>query len=312
MTTNSKRHVGVIGGGVMGGDVAILFASSGWDVHVMSPSPNTRAALAARVTAGLAKLGVAMGTAGQVTTCGTLAELPWDRIELVNESALEDLPLKQKLFAEMEQLARPGIPLTSNSSNFPISEITKGLATRSRMAGLHFFMPAHFVPLVEIVSGPDTDPAMAQSLIDLMRVLGKAPIHVKRDVPGFVGNRLQHALLREAMYLVADGVATPDDIDAAVRCGFGFRFIACGPMRQKEMSGWNTTLTVASALYPHLHNETTPPAWLGEMVKAGHTGMKAHQGLRSWTDAEIDEERTRIENALQAAMRILDAEKPAR
>src|SRR4029077_2636247 len=147
--------------------------------------------------------------------------VPWQEVELVVEAATEDLPLKHKLFAELERLARPGIPLTSNTSTFPIGEIGKHLSTRSRVAGLHFFMPAHLVPLVEVVSADATDPVLAGNLVQLMRDLGKAPIWVKKDVPGFVGNRLQHAMMREALYLIAEGVTTPDGIDTAVRFGFG-------------------------------------------------------------------------------------------
>ncbi|MFN9977728.1 MAG: 3-hydroxyacyl-CoA dehydrogenase family protein, partial [Phycisphaerae bacterium] len=119
---------------------------------------------------------------------------------MVVEAASEDLALKQKLFAEIEALARPDIPLTSNTSNFPIGGIAKGLKHPQRVAGLHFFMPAHLVPLVEVVSSPLTDGTLAQSLVQLLKDLDKAPIWVKKDVPGFVGNRLQHAMMREALY----------------------------------------------------------------------------------------------------------------
>src|SRR6185295_18601597 len=205
-------------------------------------------------------------------------------VELVVEAATEDLPLKHKLFGELERLARPEIPLTSNTSTFPIGEIGKHLKTRSRVAGLHFFMPAHLVPLVEVISAESTDPAIAQRLMQLMRDLGKAPIHVGKDVPGFVANRLQHALMREALNLVADGVTTPEGIDTAVRYGFGFRFIACGPVLQKEMSGWDTNCLVASALYPHLYKNEGPPKLLQELVAKGHIGMKTKRGFWEWDD----------------------------
>ncbi|MCW5604186.1 MAG: 3-hydroxyacyl-CoA dehydrogenase [Burkholderiales bacterium] len=298
----------VIGGGIMGGDIAILFASGGWNVHVMSPSQKTRDALPGRIEAGLGKLEVKPSAAGSVSTYMRLEDIDWKAADLVVEAATEDLPLKQRLFAQVEALARPDIPLATNTSNFPIGEIGKGLRTRPRVLGLHFFMPAHLVPLVEVVSAESTDPKIAESMVALMKSLGKAPIWVRKDVPGFVGNRLQHAMMREALYLVADGVTDADGIDTAVRCGFGFRFVACGPMLQKEMSGWDTHDLVASALYPHLHAEKGPPQWLKDMVAEGRAGMKTKAGLWDWDDDKIRREKTRIERALQAGFDILRAD----
>jgi 3-hydroxybutyryl-CoA dehydrogenase len=305
----SASGVAIVGGGTMGGDIAAIFAAAGWNVHVMSPSQKTRTALPGRIAAALAKLGAPAARTTAVRAHAALGELPWPHIDLAVEAALEDLPLKQRIFAELERLARPDIPLASNTSNFPIGDIGKGLKTCSRVAGMHFFMPAHLVPLVEIVSAEATDPAVAQALIGLMKALGKAPIWVKKDVPGFVGNRLQHAMMREALYLVADGITDAEGIDTAVRYGFGFRFIACGPMLQKEMSGWDTNYVVGKALYPHLYREQAPPRFLRDMVEQGRTGMKAKRGLWDWDEASIAKEKARIERALQAAMEILKSER---
>jgi 3-hydroxybutyryl-CoA dehydrogenase len=138
--------------------------------------------------------------------------------------------------------------------------------------------------------------------------MGKAPIAVSKDVPGFVGNRLQHALMREALWLVANGVTTPEGIDTAVRFGFGFRYIACGPMMQKELSGWDTNLYAGTSVYPHLYNEKAPPPFLKEMVAKGHVGMKAKHGLWEWTDESVAREKARIERCLQAGMEILKSD----
>ncbi len=303
-----QSHVAIIGGGIMGGDIAIIFAAGGWNVHVMSPSQKTRDALPARVAAGLKKLGAPQASAASVKTYAGLDDLPWKDIGLAVEAAIEDLPLKQKLFGQIEALARPEIPLVSNTSNFLIGEIGKGLEHRGRVAGLHFFMPAHLVPLVEIVSAEFTDPKVAEGLVALMKALDKAPIWVKKDVPGFVGNRLQHAMMREALYLIGDGIVSPEGIDDAVRYGFGFRFIACGPMMQKEMSGWDTNALVGAALYPHLHSETAYPAFIKDMVDQGRLGMKTKHGFWQWTDEAIAKEKARIESCLQAGMEILKSD----
>jgi len=304
-----RSHVVVIGGGIMGGDIAIVFAANGWKVDVMSPSGKTRAALPARVHAGLQKLGADGELAANVSTHASLDTIEWPRVTLVVEAATEDLPLKQKIFADLERLAGPDVTLASNTSNFPIGEIAKGLENRGRVLGMHFFMPAHLVPLVEIVSADSTDPKVAEETVELMRALGKAPIWVKKDVPGFVGNRLQHAMMREALYLIEDGICDPEAIDTAVRYGFGFRFIACGPMKQKEMSGWDTNYYVASALYPHLYTHAAPPKILKQLVDKHHLGMKTRRGFWEWTDEKIAEEKARIEKALQSGMAILKEDK---
>jgi 3-hydroxybutyryl-CoA dehydrogenase len=300
-----KSQVAIIGGGIMGGDIAIMFAAGGWNVHVMTPSQRTRDALPARIATGLKKLAAPKASAANVKLYPALNALPWKDIGLVVEAATEDLPLKQKLFAQIETLARPDIPLTTNTSNFLIGDIGKGLKRRGRVAGLHFFMPAHLVPLVEVVSAEFTDPKVAEKLVAIMKGFDKAPIWVKKDVPGFVGNRLQHAMLREALYLISDGIISPEGIDDAVRYGFGFRFIACGPILQKEMSGWDNNCIVGNALYPHLYSTPAYPAAVRAMVDQGHYGMKTKRGFWEWTDESIAKEKARIERCLQAGMAIL-------
>jgi 3-hydroxybutyryl-CoA dehydrogenase len=301
----NRASVVIIGGGIMGGDIAIIYAANGWDVHVMSPSSKTREALVSRLDAGLKKLGAPVASPGRVTTYASLQDIDWAHVGMVVEAATEDLALKQRLFGEVEALVGTDVPLASNTSNFPIGEIGKNLKYRGRVLGLHFFMPAHLVPLVEIVSADATDPKVAEYVVDLMKHLGKAPIWVKKDVPGFVGNRIQHAMMREALYLIQDGIVSPEGVDTAVRYGFGFRFIACGPMLQKEMSGWDTNFLVASALYPHLYKNDGPPPMLKELIDTNRLGMKTKRGFWEWDDQKIAQEKARIEHALQAGMKIL-------
>ena len=301
--------VAIIGGGIMGGDIATSFAATGWQVHVMSPSRRTREALPGRVETGLKRLGAAQAAIARVATYDRLDGLPWRSIELVIEAVTEDLPLKHRVFAELEQLAPRDVPLATNTSSFQITQIGKNLETRNRVCGAHYFMPAHIVPLVEVVCAEFTDPAIAARVEATMKSTGKVPVMVKKDVPGFLANRLQHALIREAFWLIDNGIATPEGIDAAVRYGFGFRFVACGPLMQKEMSGWDTNYLSGSSIYPSLSTAAEPPARLKEMVAQGHIGMKAKQGLWDWTDESIAREKARYEKALQAGFAILQAEK---
>ena len=303
-----QQGVVIIGGGIMGGDIAIIFAAGNWNVHVMSPSQKTRDTLPARLASGLKKLGAPDSAAALVKTYASLEAIPWQAIDLVVEAATEDLALKQKLFSQLETLARPDIPLASNTSTFPIGDIGRHLKTRSRVVGLHYFMPAHLVPLVEIIQAEFTDKAVGDRLEVEQKALGKAPVRVNKDIPGFIGNRLQHAMMREALYLVADGVVSPEGIDTAVRYGFGFRFLACGPMKQKEMSGWDTNLFAGISLYPSLHTEKEPPQFLKDMIARCHIGMKTRRGIWEWTDEGVAQEKARIEKVLQQAFAILKAD----
>lgn len=304
----AKRSVAIIGGGIMGGDIATSFAVAGWDAHVMSPSQKTRDALPGRVAKGLDRLGADGNLAASVRAYSDLSALPWDAIELVIEAVTEDLALKHRVFAELEALARPEVPLTTNTSSFPVTEIGKHLRTRSRVCGAHYFMPAHIVPLVEVVCAEFTDPAVAEHVEGIMKSAGKVAVVVKKDIPGFLANRMQHALLREAYWLLENGIASPEGIDAAVRYGFGFRFVACGPLMQKEMSGWDTNYFAGSTIYPSLSNASKPPEMFKKMVERGEIGMKAKKGLWSWTDEEIAREKARYEKALHAGFEILSSE----
>ncbi len=201
---HAPGHALVVGGGTMGVGIIAMFLGGGWKVDVVSRSASTRDGLPEACKGALAALGKPTDTSGLVTYA-TLPEASWKTIDVVVETVTEDLELKRHLFAEMEKLAQPGCAITSNSSSFPISEIAKDLATQGRMMGLHFFMPAHLIPLVEVVRSVHTDVAEAERVGEIMRSLGKRPVQVKKDVIGFLGNRIQGALMREALWLIEQG-----------------------------------------------------------------------------------------------------------
>ncbi|MGH8677901.1 MAG: 3-hydroxyacyl-CoA dehydrogenase family protein, partial [Burkholderiales bacterium] len=228
---SSPDSIAVIGSGTMAADIAALFAARGNPVHVVARPGKTFDSLPQRVAKSAAQLG-ADSAALDVHRTSEIDAIPWRDVVLAIECVKEDLSLKQKLFAQLEKCARAETALASNSSGFPISIIGDGLTSRSRMLGLHFFMPAHLVPLVEVVLSDQTDPAVARAVFDRMTAIGCKPVLVKRDIPGFLANRLQHALMREAWSLIDRGIASPEDIDKAVRFGFGFRYVAAGPVLQ--------------------------------------------------------------------------------
>jgi 3-hydroxybutyryl-CoA dehydrogenase len=303
----SIRNVAIIGAGTMGADMAVRFAAAGCNVYLMARPGPSRDGFSERAGRSAVDLDVDL-TDLPLHLVSTMQELPWQDLDLVIENVKENLSIKQDVFREMVKLADPKTPLSSNSSTFSVRLIGEKLDTRERMLGLHFFMPAHLVPLVEVVMSDRTDSKMAQRLYDDLATLGFKPVMVKRDVPGFIANRMQAALSREAWSLIDDGVASPEDIDRAVRYGFGFRYVAAGPVLQKEISGLDVTAAAAAVLYPELCNDDAPRKFLTDMISRGEFGLKTGKGFWKWSEAQTQAERKRYAKALKAALAILQEE----
>jgi 3-hydroxybutyryl-CoA dehydrogenase len=216
----------------------------------------------------------------------------------VFEAAPEKLPVKQKIFADLESVVAPATILASNSSAIPSTDIGSHLQHRERVVGTHFWNPPHLVPLVEVIQNDKTSEAVVRATMDLLRSAGKVPVHVRRDIPGFVGNRLQHAMKREAIALVAAGVCDAETIDTVVKEGFGARTAVLGPMEQSDLVGLNLTLDIAEVLIADLDRTPGPHPFLREKVAAGKLGMKTGEGLRKWAPGEADAVRERLSRFL--------------
>lgn len=299
---DAVQSVIVAGGGTMGAGIAGIFCAGGWRVQVIEPAEAMAATVPGRVAACLKQLSA---PPNKPVVVGSLDACAWQDVAVVVECLPEGLSIKQQFFAEAEALAPAETILASNSSSFPISAIAEGRPTRHRMAGLHFFMPAHLVPLVEVISGEGTAPEVTEALMATMRVLDKHPVHVRKDIPGFLANRIQHAMMREALSLVERGIASPEDVDAAVRLGFGMRFVGAGPLLQKDLAGLDIHHAAATTIYPDLCNDPAPAAVLAERVETGDLGVKTGRGFFDWTEVQITEVRTRYEAALGQALAIV-------
>ncbi|MEO8386282.1 MAG: 3-hydroxyacyl-CoA dehydrogenase NAD-binding domain-containing protein [Betaproteobacteria bacterium] len=299
----------VVGGGTMGADVAMVLARAGCKAIVLESSSVRLQSLPDYFSRGMADLGYSH-RADRLSTCSSLNEVPWSNVDLVIECIPEQLDIKQALFAELVRRVRPDALLTSNSSSFPISAIAEGLMSASRMFGLHFFMPAHLVPLVEVILGKDSEPDNADQLMAFMRACGMVPVLVKKDLPGFLANRLQHALAREAFAMIEDGVATAEDVDKAVRFGFGFRFLAAGPVLQRDHAGVEVHTAAAATMYPSLSVATVPSKALRDKVASGKLGMKTGEGFFRWTQEAAAAERKRYDDILRAGLKLIAAELP--
>jgi 3-hydroxybutyryl-CoA dehydrogenase len=307
--TPAETKVVIVGGGTMGADVAAVCARGGCAVQVVEPTTERRALLPDYFANTLTELDCE-NRIHLLTVAGTLEEVDWSDVDLVIECVPERLDIKQELFAKLDQYAKPEAVLASNSTSFPISQIASGLKTAARMIGLHFFMPAHLIPCVEVVYGEKTSPMVGDSLFRLMTACGMVPVSVKKDLPGFLANRLQHALSREAFSMVDEGICTPEDIDKAVRFGFGFRYIAAGPAMQRDHAGLEIHAAGGTTIYPSLNNSSTIAKCLSERVESGKFGMKTGEGFYSWTAESIQAERKRYQDALREGLKIIQKELP--
>lgn len=293
----------------MGADVAVVLCRGGCKTTVIESNLERGSKVPKLVQNGLTQLSATQHR-DKLSVATSLDDIDWNTVDLVIECIPERLGIKQALFAQLEQLARKDALLASNSSSFPITAIAEGLQTPDRMVGLHFFMPAHLTPLVEVVCGESTTTECAQNLYSFMRQCGMVPVLVKKDLPGFLANRLQHALAREAFSLIDAGVASPEDVDAAVRFGFGFRFLAAGPVLQRDHAGLEVHCAAGATMYPSLAANKEPSQCLSQKVSEGKYGMKTGEGFFKWTPEAITQEKQRYQKTLLAGLELLKSELP--
>src|ERR1700692_4044576 len=294
---NNEQKIGIVGGGLMGHGIAYLFAAAGHRVAVFEPAAEIRASMPGRLQAIADLLGDDPVLLQRIAAHGEIAPA-MKGAAFVFEAAPEKLALKQRIFAELEQLVAPDTILASNSSAIPSTEIGRHLQHRERVIGTHFWNPPHLVPLVEVIQNEKTSGEVVRKTMELLRDAGKIPVHVQRDVPGFVGNRLQHAMKREAVALVAAGVCDAETIDTVVKEGFGARTAVLGPMEQSDLVGLDLNLDIAEVLYEHLDRTPGPHPFLRDKVKAGKLGMKTGEGLRTGTPETAAAVRTRLSRFL--------------
>lgn len=294
---SAPLKIGVVGGGLMGHGIAYLLAAAGHDVGVYEPSGEIRASLSQRLRSIVDLLGDEAQTLDRISVHDNLADAVRSA-QFVFEAAPEKLELKQRIFAELEGLVASTTILASNSSAIPSTEIGRNLNHRARVLGTHFWNPPHLVPLVEVIQTEWTADEIVRRTIELLAAAGRQPVHVRRDIPGFIGNRLQHALKREAIALLAAGVADAETIDTVVKTGFGARMAVLGPLEQSDLVGLDLTLDISEVLVGDLDRSSIPHPFLREKVKAGKLGMKAGEGFRRWTPAQADDVRERLRQFL--------------
>jgi 3-hydroxybutyryl-CoA dehydrogenase len=298
-TGSAKARIAVIGAGLMGHGIAQVFAVAGHDVTITDSFVQNLDTVKSRIAANLRDLGEDEGAVARVRTCADLGEAVRDA-DYVVEAVSEDLALKQKLFAEVERHVRADAILASNTSVIPITAIMQGLAARSRALGTHWWNPPFLVPLVEVIETQWTAAETVAWTMQLHEAAGKQPAHVKKDVPGFIGNRLQHALWREAISLVEHGICDAETVDAVVKASFGRRLPVLGPLENADLVGTDLTLAIHSIVLPAIDRRPEPSPYLQKLVADKKLGFKSGEGFRKWSGEEQAALRAKIMRHLKS------------
>ena len=305
MKADEIRQIAVVGAGLMGHGIAQEFALFGYDVRLHSRSEeslqkalqNIRDNLDRVVELGLVTREEAASVPTRIRTGTHLAETVQDA-DLVIESVYEDLALKRQIFAALDQACPQRTILASNTSGLMPSEFASVTRRRDKVLVAHYANPPYLIPLVEIVPTEWTSDATIATVSDLLNKLGKRTIVVRREVPGFILNRLQVALLREALWLVENGVATPQDVDVGIKSSIGRRWAVAGIFEIFEIAGWDLLMAIASGIQPHLASAPEVSPVLREKVERGELGVKTGKGFYEWTPESAAELKQRIATAL--------------
>jgi 3-hydroxybutyryl-CoA dehydrogenase len=295
-----KPAIAVVGAGLMGAGIALVFAAAGHRVALFDAMAEARATALPRIRDNLKAIGLDPAVAAAVVLHSHLAAAVADA-DFVIEAAPEDLALKRGLFAEIENAAKPAAVLASNTSVIPITSIMAGLRDKARALGTHWWNPPYLVPLVEVIRTVNTSDATVEATLKLLASAGKTAVEVKKDIPGFIGNRLQHALWREAMALVADGVCDARTVDEVVKASFGTRLAVLGPLENADLVGTDLTRSIHNYLLPALDRSTVASPYLDQLVEAGRLGFKSGEGFYQWTPEQQAALRERLTNHLRAS-----------
>ena len=289
MTTPEKcESVAVIGNGIIGHGVAQVFATAGKQVLLIGRRNESLAGAIENIRKSLAQFRsqdliteeASRNVVNRIRTSTRLADA--GSVQLVIEAVTENLALKHDIFERLDSICEPPAILGSSSGHLA-SELVPRVKHRERVIATHFWFPPQLIPLVEVCPGPETSPDIAPWVCEQLRGAGKTPVVIDKEVRGFIGNRLQFAMLREAWSLWAQGVASPGAIDAVVRNSFGRRLAITGPIESADVAGLDTMYAFACSLQPDLDTSNEPPPAVADLIKNGHRGLPSGHGVYDWT-----------------------------
>jgi 3-hydroxybutyryl-CoA dehydrogenase len=269
------EHIGVLGAGTMGLAIASLFAEHGFEVSLYEPNDEMLRSVKNRLNKGTLNIKLTNNFEKAVA-----------KADLIIECVPEQLTIKREVYRQLASAIRHEAIVASNTSTFPLQTLAQELPFANQMVIVHFFNPAHLIPLVEIVGLPDTPPSILEELAALLRKCGKTPVVLNKDIPGFIANRLQAALMREACYLLDNGVANAAQIDTVVSEGLGLRWATKGPFEIADLGGLDIWAKVTGQLFPALSISTDTPGTIEKMIACGDLGVKSGSGYYQYDDPD--------------------------
>ncbi len=299
------QKIAVVGAGLMGHGIAQVFALAGYPVALTDISAealdaavdNVRANLALQSGQGLIEPQAAESAVERIVTTMDRARAV-EGADFIVEAVVENLEIKQTIFRELDALCPENVILATNTSVISITEIADRARHKSRVVGTHFWNPPYLIPLVEVVRGEHTAGHVMDRTIEIMNMVGKHPVRVNKDVPGFVANRLQHALWREAISIVEHGIADAATVDECVKYGFGLRLPVLGPMENSDLVGTDLTLAIHDYILKHLESSPEASPLLKAIVKRGDLGFKTGRGFQQWSADDIARTHQRLKTHL--------------
>jgi 3-hydroxybutyryl-CoA dehydrogenase len=305
------RQITIIGAGTMGHGIGQEFAGAGFPVvlhdldsaRLREAREQIRRNLLDQVGWGLISADAVQAVLDRIQETTCLAEAAQD-VDLVIEAVPEDLGLKRQVLRELDRLCPEHTILGSNTSSFMPSMLASATERPDRVLGVHFFYPPPLMPLVELVQGPYTSDATVGAVLAAVESAGKCPIVIRKEAMGFLVNRLQSALLREALYVVEQGIASAQDVDTAVKESFGRRLAVAGPLEMAEVQdGWDVIAEIQRHILPDLNASAEPSPLIREMVDRGELGPKTGKGFYAWAPESLEEWRRRLAGALACFLR---------
>ncbi len=305
MVIEGIGRIGVVGAGLMGHSIALNFAVGGYDValtdntdeNLQQAVENVGVALGVLVDQGLVDDEIATAVPGRIHTSTSLADAMLD-VGFVIEAVFEDLELKQQVFADLDRHCPPHAILTSNTSSYMTSQLAPSTNRPDKVVVANWWNPAHLLPLVEVVRGPETSDETIEITRNVLESIGKRPVVLQKESLGFIGNRMQFALLREALSIVEKGVASAEDVDTVVKTSFGRRLAVAGPLEVFDIAGWDTISHIIDDLFPDLDTSSENSGVITKMLEQGHLGVKSGRGFYEWDDETVAALRQRVTHAL--------------
>lgn len=298
MEAKDIRKITIVGAGFIGPGIAQVFAARGYNVCLVdikeeileSAIKSIRSNLIIMADRGLGSTGDIEKIISRIKTTSNMAEGVIGT-QLVIEAVTEKMELKQSIFQQLDRLCPPDVILASNTSVMSITEIASRSTGRDRIVGTHFWNPPFLIPLVEVTKARDTSDEVMETTYQVLKLVGKHPVKCLKDVPGFIANRLQHALWREAISIVQNGIADAATVDEAVKNSFAIRLPVLGPLENADMVGLDLTLSIHDYILKYLESSPAPSPLLREKVKNGDLGFKTGAGFQKWSPEAVKKSR---------------------